>query len=205
MTAEDSVYLLPKYIEELTKIATANSNLVEIADLLFVHSNHSLPALSDHLSHSDDEKAVLLLRQITTLDWANEDKRIYGAYALIRLVYGDDAKQALNDELELVCFAAAKRLELQSDVNGLMQALQNGSARVRRIAAWYMGRNRVNEATSFLLKLVEIEKDGEVLRAAIWALGVLRTASARSPLQSLLFHPDTLIQITAQEALLKLV
>ena len=202
--ADDSKFLIPKYIEEIVKIATANGNLPEIADLLLEHPNHSLLAMSDYLGKYQDDKAVLLLRQITTLDWASEDKRIFGANALIDAVYRGDARQAMTDESELVCFAAARQIEAQNDVDGLIEALLNSSARVRSIAAWYLGRNRVDKASNALLKMLDREQDGEVLRAVVWALGVLRTTTARSSLQPLLNHPDSLIRGTVREALDKL-
>ena len=204
VTAEDSKFLIPKYIEEIVKVALANSTLLEIADLLLEYPNHSLLALSEHLGECQDEKAIPLLRRITKLNWASEEKRIYGAYALMDAVYRGEESQALTDESELVCFAAAKRLEAQNDVDGLIEALQNGSARVRRIAAWYLGRNRVDKASNALLKMLDREEDGEVLRSMVWAVGVLRTTTARTSLQPLLHHPDALIRATTREALTKL-
>src|SRR5260221_9719375 len=207
--AEDYRFLIPIYIGELIK-ATPILQLPEIADLLLetaekVKARDVILDLSRRLAFPN-EKAMSLLRDIIALDWHQSDDGypMQVATTLIRALYKEDYERALLDSSEPVRVAAALSLEAGNNARGLITALHNDSPRVRQIAAWYMGRKKIGEAVNGLVAALSNDDDIEALRAAIWALGVLRINTVRDNLQPLTRHENALIRKTTQEALAKL-
>jgi HEAT repeat protein len=150
------------------------------------------------LSRIDSEQALALIRRAVRAK--RESLRDHAASAIIHVQYGDDAELALQDEEELVRHVAVKQLEKQENATALIAALRNDSTGVRRVAAWYMGRKGVNQATDVLIEQVQGENDIEALRAAIWSLGMLHDTRAVPYLRKLSKHPNRLIATTAQES-----
>jgi HEAT repeat protein len=200
----DSKYLIPHCVEELLRMAIQQNRVLEISDLLLEKRNHSLSPLAHELGKYRDDAAIAFLRRIITLDWANTDSRHAAASALIKTAYLSNYEHALQDPLDVVRLVAVKELEESHSTPALIRALGNDFPRVRRIAAWYMGRNNVYEAVDALLNLIAVEQDVEALRAAIWSLGVLRVKTTHSQLEPFLQHENALIRKTAQDALAKL-
>lgn len=203
--AADSKFVIPKFIDEALRAAKANNKVLEIADILLEKRSNVLYPLAHELGMYTDEKAVSLLRQITTLSWASEQSRTAGASALIYAAHLADCEDALHDPLELVRTVAVKQLERKQNTPALIRALKNENEVVRSIAAWYMGRNKVYESVDSLCEMASLEKNIEALRAAIWSIGVLRIKTARQHLEPFVQHENTIIRATAKEALDKLV
>ncbi|MEO0564944.1 MAG: HEAT repeat domain-containing protein, partial [Chloroflexota bacterium] len=109
----------------------------------------------------------------------------------------------LDDEYIGVRVVAVRHFEKYHDTSSLIQALYNSAPEVRRIAAWYTGKQRVAESGPSLLQRLYEETDTEALRAIIWSLGVLRLDEAKSVLETMQNHSEPSIRLQAQETLAK--
>jgi|SRR5579859_1402865 len=206
-TAQDYRLILPLYCKELTQAAKGKATLLEIADVLIQNPSRALLKLADELSAYHTESAAALIRDIIAAGFD-------ASASVIKAIYGsdNDITRALSDSSEPVRILAAETLEKQDEISGLILCLDNDSARVREIAGWSIGRKKVSEARDALVNEITTGKftvaqnqaQIEALRAAIWALGVLRTNNVRPYLELLTKHENQLICDTAVEALSKL-
>ncbi|MBZ0277373.1 MAG: HEAT repeat domain-containing protein [Anaerolineae bacterium] len=186
--ADDSAYIVRKYVDEIMRSADEQNRLLEIADLLITVPNNSLGSMVQRLSRYDNRQKVIgLLRQIVAVNWASERNRMYGAEGIFQVTYNRTG-EALQDENDLVRIVAVRHFEQNHDISSLTQALQNSTPEIRRIAAWYMGQRKVAESSSSLLHSLSVETDTETLRAIIWSVGILKISEAKPELEKLLHH-----------------
>ena len=159
---------------------------------------------SDKQYAREDAALGIVVTQYTEAVQALEDESELVRYMAVDQLDASETVLALNDRSEMVRHAAAEKLEKEENASGLIKALRDESASVRRIAAWYMGRKQVKEAVQPLIELVQVEDDVEALRAAIWSLGVLRDPQAMPFIDKLTRHSDPIIAATAQDSLSRL-
>lgn len=203
-TADDSGYILTDFVGEILHSAHERGNLLDIADLLVDIPHNSLNWLAKVLSdYRANTQAIVLLRRMTQLEWANSNKKMYGAVGVFKALY-EQTDTALEDENELVRLAAVRYVEKKHHHETMIKALTNDMPSVRRIAVWYVGRCKVDSAADTLMALLETEDDTEVLRGAIWSLGILKMPEARTKIEGYLQHSHPHVRAAAQQALGKL-
>lgn len=151
------------------------------------------------LGQLEDDRVLPLLYEVLPNAWKSLAD-IASKY-IIHLRYQDQMENAVaEDESDTVRLYAAQQLEAMGATQALINGLQNGSAAVRRLAAWYMGRKRVYQAVHTLIEKIQVEQDDETLRAIIWSLGMLRANLALSYLDRYALHPNAEVARTADQA-----
>src|SRR5258708_23710050 len=121
--AADYRLILPLYCEELIETAKRKNRLLDIADLLIEKPNRALLKLADELSTYHTEGCASLIRDIIAAGYD-------ASGALINALYRGDSgvAAALLDTSEPDRILAAKTVEAQDKVPGLIICLQNAAA-----------------------------------------------------------------------------
>jgi HEAT repeat protein len=197
-------YKIDEFVWSIVDTAIEKDSLIEIAEVLIGLDPFGLHYLASKLSDHHDDQAISLLRRMVTKETGSRQDSPSAAEALIHAAYYGDLRKALSDESDLVRTIAARTLEAEYNTDVMLEALENDSVSVRRIAAWYMGRIPVEQSVDALLQMISTETDSECLRGAIWSLGVLQQRRVIPAIEPFVKHPDPLVRASVQDALTKL-
>lgn len=188
-------------------LATPNTHSVDILQKLTHHKNGEVRRRAvDALQHIGGEQAIHVLRD--ALDDEYDAVQYSAAYALINLLYGNEDEilayiAALNDHHPHVRYIAVKSLEFLQSLPGMLAALENDSAALRRIAVYCLGRIKASEAVSPLIIALR-DDDFEVRLGAIWALGELQNSRAINEIRPFIGDDNDRVGRVVREALHKL-
>jgi hypothetical protein len=200
-------YIYEHYVFHITERAKALNNQA------------SLEAMKLILAHDDNEQghamAIWTLSELQPLDKVlpilrealnHRYKHTYrpAAIVIFELHYQSKPEAAIMDEHAHVRLFAAEEAERQGADSTILKALHHEDTALRRLAAWYCGRKKLQDTFEGLIQQLKRESDSEALRGMIWSLGVLRKPEAKKELEPFLKHPEVLIVQTVEEALSKL-
>jgi len=188
-------------------LKTQNQAAVETLQNLTHHANGEVRRRAvDALQYFGGEKAIHLLRD--ALDDEYDAVQYSAAYALIHLLYWNEDEHlayiaALNDDHPHVRYIAVKSLEFLQSIPGMVAALENDSASVRRIAVYCLGRMQASESVNSLIVALR-DVDFEVRLGAIWALGELKNSRAINEIRPFIGDDNDRVVRVVREALHKL-
>lgn len=152
-----------------------------------------------------DKRVVPVLR--VALYDRNDSVRHAAAYSLIKLIYGseDDTalRAALYDEDDHVRYIAVRTLEFLNATEYILEAARNDVPLIRRIAVYYVGKERVAAGFEMLIDALQDPSD-EVCLGAIWSLGQIGNPHATPAIAELVNDPSENVARAAREAMLKL-
>lgn len=192
-------YVLSKYVEDIIHGADEKNRLLHVAHLLMEFSHNGYWTLSYRL-RAYGMAGIELQRQIISLEWVPGKAKYRAAEGIFFVAYNKDAA-ALNDTSSLVRITAARFFEDSHQTEALKLALHNRVHEVRRIAAWYMGEQKVYTAVDVLCDMLTTETNFGTLRGVIWSLGMMRVIKAKPSLEILLEHKSQIVRHDAEVAL----
>ena len=150
-----------------------------------VLSLETFEILMEHLPKCDaspQNKSLALMIRKTLLDLDNlllvmqsisNQKKTDSLYSNLILL-GDELAKILNTEKKIDEYRLINILELFS------QNLAYGDREIKLLTLWYLGNYQNPVVTESLVKILEAEKDPQVLYMASWALLSLNNQSARN-------------------------
>ncbi|MCA9626495.1 MAG: HEAT repeat domain-containing protein [Myxococcales bacterium] len=106
-----------------------------------------------------------------------------------------------DEEVRMTALRASTHINVFTDVEMVVERIDDESARVRTRAAETLGAMRATDAVVGLIALAQSDSDANVRKAAVAALGNIGDQSARPAVEAALKDSDSLVRDAAKIAL----